>query len=186
MKRNLLILVLALQSAWLLGTVFVQERALREGAVILLETRPVDPRDLLRGDYVILNYKISTIPPGKFSPALTNMPSYGQTVWVALAPRGEFHEIVRAGLERFEPGDGEVILRAESKSWSNVPGVAHEVRVEYGLERYFVREGTGNPRGKLTVQAAVPASGRASIKQVFLDGKPYAEAIKNHPQSGWY
>lgn len=55
MKRNLFILILALQSAWLLGTVFVQERALRAGVVILLETRPVDPRDLLRGDYLILN-----------------------------------------------------------------------------------------------------------------------------------
>ena len=38
--------------------------------------------------------------------------------------------------------------------------------------------GTGNPRGKLTVQAAVPASGKAIIKQVFVDGKPYAEAMK--------
>jgi hypothetical protein len=31
-------------------------------------------------------------------------------------------------------------------------------------------EGTGNPIGKFTVQAVVPASGRASIKQVFVDG----------------
>ena len=54
MKTRLLILVLALQCAWLLGTALVQERALREGTVIRLETRPVDPRDLLRGDYVIL------------------------------------------------------------------------------------------------------------------------------------
>jgi uncharacterized membrane-anchored protein len=56
-------------------------------------------------------------------------------------------------------------------------GGSSSVRVEYGLERYYVREGTGNPRGKLTVQAAVPKSGRATIKQVFVDGKPYAEAM---------
>lgn len=48
----------------------------------------------------------------------------------------------------------------------------------YGLERYYVREGTGNPRGKLTVEAVVPASGQARIKQVFVDGKPYAKAMK--------
>jgi uncharacterized membrane-anchored protein len=52
------------------------------------------------------------------------------------------------------------------------------VHVEYGLERYYVREGTGNPRGKITVQAAVPDSGQAQIKQVFVDGKPYGEAMK--------
>jgi hypothetical protein len=30
----------------------------------------------------------------------------------------------------------------------------------------------------LTVQAAVSKSGRANIKEVFVDGKPYAEAMK--------
>ena len=55
MKTKLLVLVLALQSAWLLGTAFTQERILRVGQLILLETQPVDPRDLLRGDYVRLN-----------------------------------------------------------------------------------------------------------------------------------
>jgi hypothetical protein len=36
-----------------------------------------------------------------------------------------------------------------------------------------------NPRGKLTVEAAVPRSGHAAIKQVFVDGKPYADAMKD-------
>ena len=178
MKFKLLILVLALQSSWILGTVLVQERALRVGVVILLETRPVDPRDLLRGDYVILNYKISGIPTNLFSPPLKdNLPS-GKTVWVALARRGEFHEIVRAGIERFEPGVSEILVKAKADWWSAGPSASLEVRVEYGLERYYVSEGTDNPRGKLTVQAVVPTSGRASIKQVFLDGKPYAEVMK--------
>ena len=38
MKLKLLILVLALQSAWLLGMVAMQEHALATGKVILLET----------------------------------------------------------------------------------------------------------------------------------------------------
>lgn len=178
MKLKLFILVLALQSVWLLGTVVVQERALREGAVILLETRPVDPRDLLRGDYVILNYKISTIPTNLFSPSLVDALHYGQTVWVALAPRGEFHEITRASMERFDPGAGEILVRGRSHWWTGGRTAERAIGVEYGLERYYVREGTGEPSGKLTVQAVVPASGRASIKQVFLDGVPYAEAMK--------
>ena len=177
MKRKLLILVIALQSAWLLGTVFLQERALREGAVILLETRPVDPRDLLRGDYVILNYTISNVPTNLFAPPLTNNSPYKKPIWVAVGLHGEFHEIVRASLERFEPATNEVLLRGETYGWSNVE---RGVSVSYGLEHYYVREGTGNPRGKLTVEAVVPASGHPSIKQVFLDGKPYAEAMKEN------
>lgn len=178
MKHKLLILVLALQSAWLLGTVFVQERALGEGAVILLETRPVDPRDLLRGDYVILDYKISTIPTNLFSPPLMDTLPYGQTIWVALAPRGEFYEVTRASTETFVPDESEILLRGKGHWWAGARNADRQVNVEYGLERYFVREGTGEPRGKLTVQAVVPSSGRASLKQVFLDGVPYAEAMR--------
>src|SRR5512142_3370735 len=96
MKLKLLILVLALQTAWILGTTFVQERALHSGALVLLETHPVDPRDLLRGDYVTLNYKISTVPLDLFSPAPANALSPGQTVYVGLEPRGQFHEVVLA------------------------------------------------------------------------------------------
>ena len=36
--------------------------------------------------------------------------------------------------------------------------------------------------GKLTAQAVVSKSGRASLKEVFVDGKPYAEAMK---AQGW-
>ena len=71
MKIKLFLFVLALQSAWLLGTVFVRERALSQGAVIRLETKRVDPRDLLRGDYLILNYKLSNMPTNQFRSDIT-------------------------------------------------------------------------------------------------------------------
>ncbi len=180
MKRNIFVLVLALQSAWILGTAFVQERALATGTAILLETRPVDPRDLLRGDYVILNYKISDVATNLFSPPLTRTLKNGQTVYVTLAQRGECHEVVRASVERLDAGKDEVVLKGRSQWWWN-SAQQGTVHVAYGLEQYYVREGTGNPRGKLTVQAVVPASGQAQIKQVFVDGKPYAEAMKANP-----
>jgi uncharacterized membrane-anchored protein len=177
MKLKLLILILALQTAWILGTTFVQERALTNGKVVLLETRPVDPRDLLRGDYLILNYKISDVPLDLFLPPRTNGLPPGQTVYVALKPRGQFHEVVRASTEPIEPAAEYVVLRGLTRtSWGG--SLWTNTHLEYGLERYYVREGTGNPRGKITVQVAVPASGQGSIKRVFLDGKPYAEAMK--------
>lgn len=177
MKLKLLLLVLALQSAWILGTTFVQERALAGGKVVLLETRPVDPRDLLRGDYVTLSYKISDVPLGLFSPTLTNGLPAGTTVYVALEPRGQFHEVALASTNRIAPTDGQVVLKGQTQSWWN-SAAQKTVHLEYGLERYYVREGTGNPRGKLTVQAAVPDSGQARIKEVYVDGKPYAEVMK--------
>jgi uncharacterized membrane-anchored protein len=174
MRVKMFILVLVLQTAWLLGTTFVQERGLASGTVVLLETRPVDPRDLLRGDYLILNYKISDVSLSAFSPAQTNALPPGTPVYVALERHGDFHEVVKASLEPIASAPGQVVLRGRAQAWWSETNV----HLEYGLERFYVREGTGNPAGKITVQAAVPASGRAQIKAVFVDGKPFSEASK--------
>ena len=176
MKLKLLILVLALQSAWILGTALVQERALANGKIILLETQRVDPRDPLRGDYLILNYKISDVPASVFSPPVATDLPVGTKVYVALEQRGQFHEAVKASTNQFEPAGNEILLQGQMRWWWNT--ATNAIHIEYGLERYYVAEGTGNPPGTLTVQAVVPASGRASLKQVFVDGKPYAEAMK--------
>jgi uncharacterized membrane-anchored protein len=40
------------------GLIYQQEKILHSGSVTILETRPVDPRDLFRGEYVILRYVI--------------------------------------------------------------------------------------------------------------------------------
>jgi uncharacterized membrane-anchored protein len=177
MKPKFLILVLTLQTAWLLGTVVVQERALADGKVIRLETRPADPRDLLRGDYLMLNYKISDVPTNLFSPPVKKGLPRGTVIFVALAPgTNQFYEVVRASTNEFRPSADEVLLKGKSARWWTTTNSIH---VEYGLERYYVAEGTGNPTGKLTVQAIVPASGHPKIKEVFVGGKPYAEAMKN-------
>jgi uncharacterized membrane-anchored protein len=179
MKLKLLILVLALQSAWLLGTAAVQEHALATGRVILLETARIDPRDLLRGDYLILNYKISDVPTNLFSPpAMKDLP-YDTKIYVALAPAtNQFYVVVKASTNEFVPAADEVLLRGKSAGprWN---AANNSIHIEYGLERFYVAEGTGNPAGKLTAQVVVPASGRGRVREVFVDGQPYAEAMKN-------
>ncbi len=179
MKLKLFILVLALQSAWLLGTVVLQEHALATGKVILLETERVDPRDLLRGDYLILNYKISNVPTNLFSPPAGKDLPQDTKVYVALAPgTNRFHVLVRASTNRFAPAADEVLLKGKS-SWSRWNAPTNSIHVEYGFERFYVAEGTGNPTGKLTAQVVVPASGHGRVNDVFVDGKPYAEAMKD-------
>ena len=73
-----------LQCALLVLMVADRVRILREGREVTLQTRPVDPRDLLRGDYVVLGYDISQLPAG----ALAG-PADGRAnpvVFVKLAP----------------------------------------------------------------------------------------------------
>lgn len=176
MKVKLFILILLAQTAWLLGTVAVQEHALARGRVIMLETRPVDPRDMLRGDYLILNYKISDVPMNLFSPPVKKDLLPGTKIFVALAPgTNQFYEVVKASTHEFTPLPDEIVFKGKSARWRNITNSIH---VEYGLERCYVAEGTGNPPGELTVQASVPASGRAKIKEVFVNGKSYAGTMK--------
>jgi uncharacterized membrane-anchored protein len=176
MKFKFFIFILALQTLWLLGTVAMQEYALAHGRIVLLETQRVDPRDLLRGDYLMLNYKISDVPTNLFSPPVQKDLPYGTKVFVELAPgTNQFYEVVRASTNEFTPATNEVVLRGRSdERW----GSSNSVHVAYGIENYYVAENTGNPTGKLTVQAIVPASGHPKIREVFVDGKPYADAMK--------
>ena len=179
MKLKLLILVLALQSAWLLGTAAVQEHALATGKVILLETARIDPRDLLQGDYLILNYKISDVPKNLFSPLVTKDLPNGTKIYVALAPTtNQFYVVVKASTNQFPPSADEVLLKGRS-AWPRWNAATNSIHVEYGLERFYVAEGTGNPTGNLTAQVVAPASGHGRVKEVFVDGKPYAEATKD-------
>ena len=182
MKLKILILVLALQTAWLLGMVATQEYALAHGKAILLETQPVDPRDMLSGDYLMLRYKISDVPVNLFSPPVKKDLPDGTKIFVALAPgTNEFYVIARASTNALAPSsDAEVVLVGKSTyAWWNTTNAIH---VEYGIERYYVAEGTRNPHGKLTARAVVPASGNARLQQVFLDGKQYERAMRDTAQ----
>jgi len=185
MKARLLIAVVALQAAWVISTVARQEMLLRSGTVVLLESGPVDPRDLLRGDYVILSHKISVLPAALFDGGLPDQ-LQGEwrawtPVWVRLEKRGQFHEAVAASFSPLDPDAEHPVLRGTvfNSSWvGGERGRRETVWVNYGIERYYVREGTGRPTGTITVEAVVTSSGTSFIRQVYIDGHPYADVMR--------
>ncbi len=175
MKLKLLSAVVALQVLWILVTAASHERVLREAPTVLLRTAPVDPRDLIRGDYVTLGYDISSMSKSSFVPMLVNAPEPGTEVYVVLEPNGKFHRLAYASLAPVQPVNGQRVIRGTvARSWGG-----EAVRITYGIEKYFVREGTGNPQGVVTVEVALPASGEPTIKEVFVNGRPYREAMRN-------
>src|SRR5437667_8552551 len=131
MKLKLLILILALQSAWIVATAIVQETRLSTGRVVLLETAPVDPRDLLRGDYVILSYKISRVPMDLFAPPVAGPLPAGTPVYVTLEQRGQFYEIVSASTERPSSSSDRLVLKGRIRFvWQ--PDRGNPVLLDYG------------------------------------------------------
>ncbi len=83
---------------------------------MLLESGPVDPRDLLRGDYVILSHKISVLPATLFAEGLPRQCARGTPVFVRLEKRGPFHEAVAASFSPLRPDAGHPVLRGTVSS----------------------------------------------------------------------
>ncbi|MBS0659042.1 MAG: GDYXXLXY domain-containing protein [Verrucomicrobia bacterium] len=165
MKIRALWLVLLLQIL-VIGGLYAYRAVGLSAGTIRLRTVPVDPRDLLRGDYVILRYEISHLT-SQANPYLLGDGS----VFVVLRREGDFGvlETIRASAaeaRRFLPAGG-CILRAELRG--------QELR--YDLERFYVPEGTGReapPGGQLVAEVAVRPNGNALIKQLYdAQGQPW-------------
>jgi len=60
-KKNIIIIaVFVLIGIFFVKAVLQKEKTIKEGQFVLLELAPVDPRSLMQGDYMSLNYAIST------------------------------------------------------------------------------------------------------------------------------
>ena len=171
----------------LAGALFalVESRAaiLRSGTEIRLRTVPVDPRDLFRGDYVILNYEITTVRPaagqGEFK--------RGEAVHVLLRPGPDgLAQAVAGYKDRPQAANDETVIlgrvtsvRAcalDAEGRTDCKQGNDWLRVAYGLESYFVPQGTGRAiettdRQRIEIVAAVSSSGQAAIKRLLIDGK---------------
>ena len=67
----------------ILAMILPRAAILRSGQEVRLEIAPVDPRDLFRGDYVVLAYRIGTVEmPTDVTVSFTR----GQQVFVTLRP----------------------------------------------------------------------------------------------------
>lgn len=164
----------------LLGAMVVDRvTILRDGTEVKLSTRPIDPRDLLRGDYVVLGYDISELPAGELR--YKRIDGRNRTVYVKLAPSHDgFYDAVSVHADPVAVNSPEVLIRGRILYGVNcgTGDFCDRLQIRYNLESYFVPEGEGKKleqarnQRKLTVVAAVLPSGRAAIKRLLLDGQP--------------
>lgn len=174
-----------LQCGLLVVMVADRMQILRDGREVTLQTQPVDPRDLLRGDYVVLRYDISQVQAG----ALAGQPAAERNpvMFVKLAPNANgLYEAVSVHAEPVAVTAPELLIRGRVTHYGGFCGSPRRtfcdtLLIKYGLESYFVPEGEGKKleqarnQQKLRVVAAVLPSGRAAIKRLLLDGEPVYE-----------
>lgn len=182
-------LVIALQTAALCAMVGIKQYTLSTGTPVVLQTQPIDPRSLFRGDYVRLNYAISELALDRFGGDKEFR--RGDAVYVVLKQDGEYWQPVE--LLRDCPADvaGRVVIKGKvqylNRAWRR-PGAVEastpSISVKYGIESYFVPEGEGRklerpgPGETVSIRVVVDRFGNPAIKAVLVNGKErYVERL---------
>jgi len=141
-------IVLALAQIGFLSWMIAGRAAiLRDGKEVLLKVEPVDPRDLLRGDYVRLGYdisrieveKIANLPQGELAtaegPVVVRLKKDADGYWRATSAWLGAAAATPAGADEVD------MVGHVSDGWSLTPGST--IGVDYGIERFYVPEGEG-------------------------------------------
>lgn len=128
------------------------------GQTIVLALRPVDPFDPFRGQYITLNYEVSSLPSVEGA-------REGNTVYVLLKEDKQgIWRYQNASLSR--PDKGIVIAGRVRSLYGNT------MTLEYGIEQYFFERHAQLPTQNLTVEVKVSSNGNARITQLLHNGKP--------------
>jgi uncharacterized membrane-anchored protein len=167
------LVVVGLQFAILLSVIGFKQYTVWTGETVLLKVQPLDPRSLFHGDYVHLNYTISTLDPRAIGGGAY---FYGSdTIWVELAPgEGGYWQAVGVYRDRRDVLEGHILLKGkvEEQSFRD-----QQIRVKYGIEDVFVPEGSGRAveraQATLGVEVKVDRFGNAVPRRILLDGQPF-------------
>lgn len=172
------IIAALLQSGVMLFGVQQRISILRNGAEVVLRTVPVDPRDLLRGDYVILSYDISRLSVGmiKGEPPRKSGLNY---IYVVLAKQSD--GLWQADHAQFvvpvDLPEGQIFVRGQIEAPIQAYDKNSLVSTTYGIERYYVPEGEGRVIesaqlvSTVDVVLSVNDKGVAAVRGLRFDGQ---------------
>lgn len=140
------------------------------GKEVILDLRPVDPRDLLRGDFVIVNLALAQV--SRDLPGTTGEFAPGETVYVGLEP-GEngAADIVKISKTRIDAGPVAMKGRIDGVSFDTLT-------VDYDIDAFFLPEGEGLkierlPAERVQIVVAVHPDGRSLPLRLLVDGKAF-------------
>jgi uncharacterized membrane-anchored protein len=183
-------IVVALQTAALIGMVGMKQYTLSTGTPIVLKTEPIDPRSLFSGDYVRLNYAISRLPLDQL--AGDREFASGDTIYVLLRQEGEFwqalslhHALPPLTAEQIAIKGRVEFIHQRTMPRPDTPAEpGKSISVKYGVENYFVPEGEGRalerpkPGETVSIRLVVDRYGNAAIKAVLVNGvERYVEHV---------
>jgi uncharacterized membrane-anchored protein len=182
------IVAFVIQGALLFWMIGDRALLLARGTEVRLAVVPVDPRDFLRGDYVILSYDLSMLDAHELAGDDTF--DWGDTIYVTVEKKPD-GDTWQATAITHAPPAGKLALKGTVDTMTDDSDRQPEgappcpdckkYNVVYGLEQFFVPEGKGRELEtlrndqKLQVDVAVASNGRAALKRLLVDGQPTYE-----------
>lgn len=186
-----ILIIILLQSALLLIMIANRQAILSSDTIVVLQTRPIDPRSLFRGDYVRLKYEINELNLDTLSGDKTF--KRNDSVYVILKKQDLYWQAQAVFRNRPEAQTSQqvfiqgVVKSVKNKKWDvNLKAYTQITRIDvsYGIENYFVPEGEGlklerpKPADIVTLEIALDDKGHAAIKHLLLnDVRQYEEAL---------
>jgi uncharacterized membrane-anchored protein len=172
-----LTLVAGVQTAAIGWMVTDRVTLLRTGKEVVLPIIPVDPRSLFRGDYVRIDFPVTMVSSELFPK--NDKPRRSGPVFVTLQRDSDSWKPVAVSETAPNAGPDQTVMmgRLAHNWWPGSGRTPHQVRINYGIERYYVQEGKGLElenaarSKKLAVVVAVDSKGRSAIKGLIIDGK---------------
>lgn len=180
-----LAVVALLQIGFLAKMAFDRVALIKSGREIALQVIPIDPRDIFRGEYVILGYDISQIPALKGgSDSFADDLQRSSLIYVTLTPGADGAWTAKE-LSREYPktvAATDVVLKGYVRTTFRAGNDTFEtVAVRYGIESYFVPEGAGKALEegvrdkKVQALVAVGSDGTAALKGLIVGGERHED-----------
>jgi uncharacterized membrane-anchored protein/uncharacterized membrane protein len=132
-NRWLIAVLVLLQVAAMSLQIGKSEWLLSHGKLIKLQLQPLDPRSLVQGDYVRLRYQISE-PPITQDNLETRVSKGKIAVVLGVNPTTNVYEFRREYESEEQLAPDEIRLNGEREGYEGI---------KYGIETFFVPEGTG-------------------------------------------
>ena len=124
---------------------------------VLLQVYPIDPRDLMRGDYVTLGYDFSR----------SSVPfKQGGPIYVPLTLEADGRHARGQWVQNELPKPGTLFLRGTTEG----NGLAH-----FGIEKFFVPEGQGKPyedaarQRQLWAEVTIAPDGEPRLQRLVIE-----------------
>ncbi|MDD2553664.1 MAG: GDYXXLXY domain-containing protein [Desulfotomaculaceae bacterium] len=156
-------IIIILQLLFLFALIGVKYYTLSAGAPVLLKAVPVDPWDMFRGEYVMLEYEINWIK----NENLNIEDLQNKDVYVVLEKGEKYWHAAGVYVDKPDLTGSQLFVKGKVNYFDEFKEQYH---VSYGIESYYVEEGTGmglQQARAFDAQIRIDRFGNAVIKKII-------------------